>query len=157
LLLLVVPFQSAGLKVQADKQNVVASRLEGDWVPDPKVNARLKGNLQGIEALSFQSDPVVAGKIPAQYKKFLGAKRIYMAGKARIGDKEYPFLLIEHSGNPHLVFFRERDGNPMGDAESSNVMLAPARDRVNDLLLVGADFNNEPFRAFQRKERVSAR
>ncbi|MFQ5749907.1 MAG: hypothetical protein ACE5H3_10690 [Planctomycetota bacterium] len=113
-LLFAVLFQSAGLKGQPGRQNVVAGRLEGEWV-------------------------------------------ICMAGNATLGDKESPFILIEHSGNPHLVFFREREGDPMGDAESANVMLAPTRDRVNDLLLFGGDFNNEPFRAFQRKERVQAR
>jgi len=45
----------------------------------------------------------------------------------------------------------------MGDAESFNVMLAPARDRRNDLLFIGGDFNNQPFAAFERVERNAPR
>ena len=65
-------------------------------------------------------------------------------------DKEHVFVLIEHRGNPHLVWFREAGGDPLGDAESFNVMLAPAKDTANDLLFIGGDFNNQPFSAYKR-------
>ncbi len=55
-------------------------------------------------------------------------------------------------GNPHIFYFRERGGDPYGDSESYNVMLAPAKDRENDLLSVGGDFNNQPFVANARAE-----
>ena len=60
------------------------------------------------------------------------------------------FILITHRGNATVVYFRERDGDPMGDGESFIVMLAPAKDRAKDLLLTGGDFNNQPFSAFER-------
>ena len=41
----------------------------------------------------------------------------------------------------------------MGDAESFNLILAPAKDKANDLLFIGGDFNNEPFVAYQRIQR----
>ena len=38
----------------------------------------------------------------------------------------------------------------LGDAESFNVMFAVARQRQNDLLFIGGDFNNQPFAAYAR-------
>ncbi len=70
--------------------------------------------------------------------------------------KDYPFILIELFGNPHIVYFREREGDPMGDTESFNVMPASAKDKPNDLLFIGGDFSREPFAAYERKQRRNA-
>ena len=63
----------------------------------------------------------------------------------------HPFLLIAVHGNPHVLYFRERDGDPMGDGESFNLVLAPAREPASDLLFIGGDFNNQPFAAYDRQ------
>ncbi len=147
---------SGALEVQPDKDNVVASRLEGKWRIHPALTKRLTGTakLPRRESpygyVSFDGDPSVAGKIPAKYDEFLAEKNIYMAGMMNWGGKDYPFILIQVKGNPHVVYFRERDGDPMGDAESFNVILAPARSGANDLLFIGGDFNNQPFSAYER-------
>jgi len=140
----------AAFSVTADKENVVASRLEGDWQLHAELTKRLVGEERPAAQLAFKSDPEVAGKLPDKYEKFLGKKQIYMAGVVKLKGKEHPFILVEHKGNPHVIYFRERDGDPMGDAESSNVMLAPGKDKANDLLFVGGDFNNQPFSAYER-------
>ncbi|MBM4073184.1 MAG: hypothetical protein FJ271_30315 [Planctomycetes bacterium] len=146
----------AEIKVEPDKENVVASRLVGDWLLDAALTGRLARNAKvPAEAalVSFKSDPAVAAKLPAKYEKFLANRRVYLAGLMTLkGQKsrQHPFILIEHRGNPHIVWFRERDGDPLGDAESFNVMLAVARERQDDLLFIGGDFNNQPFRAFTR-------
>ncbi len=151
-----VPSLRGEVKVEPDKENVVASRLEGDWQPDPDLSQRLTGNENAAMIkliISFKSDPATAEKIPAKYEKFLANKQVYLAGILTIkGEKtrEHPFILIEHRGNPHVVFFRERNEDPFGDAESFNVMLARARERQHDLLFIGGDFNNQPFMAFSR-------
>ena len=67
-------------------------------------------------------------------------------------DKNYPFILTEFFGNPYLIYFRSKGNDPMGDTESFNLILAPAADPRNDLLFIGGDFNNQPFRAFMRVE-----
>ena len=138
----------AGLKVEPDKDNVVSSRLEGRWDVHSTISTQL-GRNRG-EAIEFSSDSSIAGKIPHKYNQFLEAKTIYMAGIFTMRGTEYPFLLIEHKGNPHIVYFRERDGDPLGDAESFNVMLAVAKETQNDLLFIGGDFNNQPFTAYNR-------
>jgi len=140
----------AAFSVTADKENVVAGRLEGEWQLHAELTRRLLGEERPAAQLAFKSAPEMAGKVPAKYEKFLDKKQIYMAGIVKLKGKEHPFILVEHKGNPHVVWFRERDGDPMGDAESANVMLAPAKDQANDLLFVGGDFNNQPFSAYER-------
>jgi hypothetical protein len=143
-----VPATWGQLTVQPDKENVVASRLEGPWEPDAELTKRLGGH--AIGKLTFTKDAGVAARIPAKFETFLKSKQIYMAGMMAGKGKQYPFVLIEHKGNPYIVFFRERDSDPLGDAESFNVMLAVAEDQQNDLLFVGGDFNNQPFSAYRR-------
>ena len=63
--------------------------------------------------MGFYADDKVVTKIPEKYEKFLADKTIYMAGIMKSGKDEYPFILIEHKGNPHIVYFRERDGDPL--------------------------------------------
>ena len=150
------PSVRAEIKVTPDKENVVASRLEGDWQLDVPLTKRLdtnEGGAEGGRAVSFKSDPTVAAKIPAKYEKFIGNRQVYLAGIMTFQDpkpREHVFVLIEHKGNPHVVWFRERDGDPLGDAESFNVMLAVAKESRRDLLFIGGDFNNQPFAAYAR-------
>lgn len=138
------------IKVEPDKENVVASRLEGDWQLDTAVTKHLtERDVKAGRTFSFKSDPSVAAKMP----KLPVDKRVYMAGIMTVKDgksREHLFILIENQGNPHVVWFRERGGDPLGDTESFNVMLAVARDRQNDLLFIGGDFNNQPFSAYTR-------
>ena len=147
---LVVVTAWAGQTVKLDKDNVTASRLEGKWIPDMTRAHIFK---LGNEPVEFKVDSKVPEKLPKKYDKFLGKKQIFLAGVMKWGNKEYPFVLITHSGNPHLVVFRERDGDPMGDAESSIVMLARAKEQKNDILFIGGDFNNEAFRVYKRSSK----
>jgi hypothetical protein len=153
---------AGSFKVKANKENVVAGRLEGRWHPQIPLTKRLLGERYQPEPatsssyISFSAEPSVVQKIPAKYKKFLKDKTIYMAGIMTRWGKDYPFILIELFGNPHIVYFREREGDPMGDTESFIVMLASAKDKPNDLLFIGGDFNNQPFAAYERKQKKSA-
>jgi hypothetical protein len=63
---------------------------------------------------------------------------------------DYPFILLNLSGNMTVLWFRERGGDPMGDGESFFVQLAPASEPEQDILLIGGDFNNQPFSALSR-------
>ncbi|MDP6380276.1 MAG: hypothetical protein QF662_02925 [Phycisphaerae bacterium] len=146
-------------KVTRDKENVVASRLEGTWRLHAKLTERLTGRKvrPGGKARGFifESDSAVAETIPEKYDKFLKGKQVFMAGTMRFlgrgaGAGARPFILIQYKGNPHIVYFMQRDGAPMGDAESFNLMLAVAKDKAKDLLFIGGDFNNQPFSAFER-------
>ncbi len=140
----------AGVQVKPEKENVVSSRLIGKWKTHASLSARLRGRPVRKETIMFAQDNSVAAKVPARYAEFLKNKQIYLAGIMTRNQKTYPFILSEHNGNPHLFYFRERDGDPMGDGESFNLVIAPAREKNRDLLFIGGDFNNQPFSAFER-------
>ncbi len=144
------------LPPQATEQNVVASRLAGAWKLEPGLTERLRGDVTGPGTMVFVADSDVKAKVPA---KFLDAAKregitidIRLAGYMEMGGTKHPFILATFHGNPHIFYFRERGGDPFGDSESFNVMLAPAKDRKNDLLFIGGDFNNQPFRAYARAD-----
>ena len=142
----------AGVEVKPEKENVVASRLIGKWKTHADFSSRLNGHAVREEAITFTQDASVATKVPDAYAEHLKSKQVYLAGKMTRNGKTYPFILTEYNGNPHLIYFRERNGDPMGDGESFNLVLAPAKDKGNDLLFIGGDFNNQPFSAFERVE-----
>jgi hypothetical protein len=133
----------ARFQVKREKENVVSSRLEGKWQLHVLLTKRLFGEdyqpslASSGRYVSFKTDLSVVQKIPAKYREFLDKKTIYMAGIMTWWRKVHPFILIEHCGNPHIVYFRERDGDPMGNEESFIVMLASAKDEANDLLFIG--------------------
>jgi len=144
----------AEFEVTPDKENVVASRLPGIWTADAASTERLTGRRpsgrSGRGTVEFSVDAKVAKAVPEKYAQFLKGRKIYIAGRMKRGRGEHPFILIEHRGNPHVVWFRERGGDPMGDAESFNVMLVRAGKEENDLLFIGGDFNNQAFSAYRR-------
>jgi len=146
----------AAQKVVPDKDNVVASRLEGDWVPDLELGERL--GTKAKETLSFKADVSALDRVPAGLLAYLKDKHVYLAGTvtiARLKDdasaQPMPAVVIESKGNPTLVCFRSRGGKEIDDSESGIVMLATAREKAKDIMFMGGDFNNEPMRAWRRK------
>jgi len=161
-LLMCLAMTPARLEVKENRENVVASRLEGEWQLHLPLTERLLGKRYGRAVkstapyISFESEESIVQEIPAKYEDFLKDKTIYMAGIMTRRPKEYPFILIELFGNPRIVYFREASGEPLGDAESFNLMLAPATHEANDLLFIGGDQSHEPFLAYERKQERSA-
>ena len=58
-----------------------------------------------------------------------------------------PFLLVQQSGNPKIVYYY-RDL----DSESFYIMMARAEDTMNDIFLTGGDANKQAFLAWKRIE-----
>jgi len=151
------------LQVQPDRQNVVASRLAGAWQTDSALTERLRGspgvndaNVEqgGARQIEFRSDPSIVEQVPQAMVDIIRSRiptlQIFMAGTVSLSGVDHPFILLNMSGNMTVVWFRERNGDPMGDAESFFVQLAPASEPQRDILLVGGDFNNQPFSALSR-------
>lgn len=137
--------------VTPDPENVTASRIIGTWQKHADLINRLTPKLHwGPDILTFELDPQITARIPQQHHKYLSAQPIYLAGNAHFDAKTYPYVLTTSHGNPHVVYFNPRDGNPLGDTESMNVFVARADDPLNDLLFVGGDFNNQPFNVYER-------
>lgn len=150
-----LPAQDAGngLVVQPDPENVVAAALLGDWTRDVELCRRL-GNRHGKERLEFRDDATVLAGVSLPIAEKLREQRIYLAGRMVRGDQEHAFLLTTMHGNPTLVWFRERDGDPMGDVETCNVSLARAEAKAADLLFVGGDSVAGSFGAYRRVSAV---
>ncbi|MGK0155097.1 MAG: hypothetical protein ACI9SE_002057 [Neolewinella sp.] len=137
------------LKVQPDRGNVLANSLVGSWVIDVELNQRL-GNRGKQPSLQFAADASVLAGVPAPIAKQLRTSRIYLAGTMTMADKKHAFLVTEKSGNPIIVWFRERGGDSMGDTESWHASLARAEVAQADLLFLGGDRNSESFAAYER-------
>ncbi|MFG0318408.1 MAG: hypothetical protein ACF8XB_14135 [Planctomycetota bacterium JB042] len=156
LALLTLPPSAADgpFRVTPDEACVVASRLTGTWVPDEALAGRL-GTTARFSRLEFTEDAAVAELVPERYLEFLRGKPITLAGSLAAtttgGKKQrHPFLLVGFGGNQNIVVFRERNGDAFGDGESFILTVVPAKERANDLLFTGGDFNNEPFKAYRR-------
>lgn len=152
---------AAELAVEPDKENVVASRLEGAWQPHQSLTKRLTGDVEPRAGelpfkgkFTFVSDPTVAEKIPDEYVKILTERklRIYLAGYIKTDGEARPFIVTNFRGNPHVLVWLDRDGDPFGNGESVNVMLAVADSKKNDLLFIGGDLNNQSFSAYERAD-----
>ncbi len=142
------------LTIRTDEQNVVAARLAGEWVPDEEIGARL--GTKPRTNITFEVDAGALDRVPARLTKGLSDRQLFLAGTVRTTSSEKPpkesvFVLVTSGGNPHLIYYRSRHGGEIDDAESSIVNLVPASDSKNDMLFMGGDFNNEPFRAWKRK------
>lgn len=103
------------LKVQPDRGNVLANSLVGSWVIDMELNQRL-GNRGKQPSLQFAADASVLAGVPAPIAKQLRTSRIYLAGTMTMADKKHAFLVTENSGNPIIVWFRERGGDSNGES-----------------------------------------
>jgi hypothetical protein len=142
------------LKFTKDKENVVSSRLSGSWIIEGALNLRLTGKdeVKDLKKVTFVGDDSVFDRLPGKYKKFLIKEQasVFMTGWMTFGKQKCPFFLVERKGNPHILFFLKVGDNVFGNGESFNVMMAVAEETENDLLFIGGDFNNQPFRAYRR-------
>lgn len=133
----------AVLKITETKENVVASAIDGSWKPKDEERKFTIEFTKNVEVLKILSK---------KYFKDFTSYKIYHAGYMTINEKgkstTHPFILTTIDGNPHLVFFRERNGDPIGDAES--FILFIARTKNGDRLFTGGDFNNESFVEYER-------
>ncbi|WP_026976847.1 hypothetical protein [Flavobacterium tegetincola] len=133
------------LTLTLTKENVVASAIDGHWKPKSE---------ESKFTLEFTNDVGVLKIISKKYYKDFTSYQIYHAGYMKINEKgkitTHPYIVTNINGNPHLVFFRERDGNPIGDAESFILFIARTKD--GDRLFTGGDFNNESFVEYERME-----
>ena len=64
----------------------------------------------------------------------------------KIFNLVYPFVLTNRFGNPQIVYFFLEDD----DGENMNVMMARAEYKMEDMLFIGGDENNQGFTAWKR-------
>lgn len=148
LLVSAVVVQNA-VALKENKQNVVASRLEGVWVLDEQTTHWL-GASKDVHGIVFVRDEKVAKAIPAKHADAL-AMDVYLAGTVQMDALTMPFVLTSQDGNPRVITFREVAGDRYAVLDGFNVMLCPALERSKDQLFVGGAKNDRPFAVFVRK------
>lgn len=135
------------LRYTHNRENIVASAIDGTW--------KLISSEDNYQ-LNFTEDTTVIDKISIEYYEVLKDFVIYNAGYMRSTRNSktttYPFILTAINGNPHLVYFRKTDSNPIGDSESFNLVIAKGASKNQDRLFTGGDFNNQAFKEFKRIE-----
>ena len=81
----------------------------------------------------------MAREVPREYQALFAGKRIYLAGRIDVAGRDvYPFLLVEHLGNPLLVYFVPAGPAVCAGEEAATVALVPAAKRADDLLILAA-------------------
>jgi len=147
------------LEVRPDVHNVTANSLVGSWERDVSLCERLGKNGADL-GYEFVDDPTVLGKIEPGLRQELKEHRVYLAGwmikHTKTSKIKRAYLLTAIAGNSTVLWFRERKGHPMGDAESFYVSVIRANDRRKDLLFIGGGFNNQSFEAFGRQKSLTA-
>lgn len=143
------------LRVQPDRACVVANHLAGAWVADADLTTRLGARPQ-FQRLEFKVDEAVLESVPAELTKPLAEMRIFQAGtlsatESNGGVSSFPYVLVSFQGNAHVVCFRAAHGGGLDDGESMLITAVPGKQREQDLLFAGGDFDNEPFKAFKRE------
>lgn len=139
-----------GLVVRPDPRNAVAQALVGTWRLDGTLGKRL-GGAGRIDRIEFRTDADVVGKVPAAIAAKLRELPLYQQGTMLMDGTVHPYLLTVIHGNPMIVWFRERDGDPMGDTESFLVAIARAKESSGDVLLLGGDTAETPMAAYGRE------
>jgi hypothetical protein len=150
----------AGIELHLEgPDNIIANLMEGSWVPDTDA---MGDEEPWIEELRFELDPTA---IPQAVMDALSERvgpevlPVYAIGNMTIVQgaetHHFPFMLTVLHGNPHVVFFQERDGDPFGDTESFNLMAWRTHDDElagpDDRLFLGGDFNNSAMQPLRRK------
>jgi hypothetical protein len=140
-------------RVQPSKNHVIAPRLAGVWEADPALREQLGASAR-TERVEFVPDERVLATIPAALLEPLANERIFQAGTLTMLESgktvSYPYLLVAHEGNPLVVLARSSAGGALDDLESSLLSVVPGKSAAQDLLFLGGDFANEPFRPFHR-------
>ncbi len=152
LLPLATPFAPQA-RVQPSTNHVIAPRLAGVWEADVELRERL-GASAWLERLEFVPDERVLATIPASLLEPLANERIYQAGTVTMVERgktsSYAYLLVTYEGNPMVILPRSREGGALDDLESGLLNVVPGKSAAQDLLFLGGDFANKPFRAFHR-------
>jgi len=83
-----------------------------------------------------------------------GALNLRLTGKDEVKDLKKVTFVADDSVFDRLPGKYKVGDNVFGNGESFNVMMVVAEETKNDLLFIGGDFNNQPFRAYRRVKKI---
>lgn len=139
--------------VKSDPLNVVESRIVGAWTMDTALTRKLDPNqpTNARTSLVFQSNPDAIGYLQSGSDRFKDL-RIYGAGVLQIdgANSTHPYLIYNENGNMKLFWCTPRGDDPIGVFETKTLQIAVARDRAQDVLILGGDTKGETSAAYGR-------
>jgi hypothetical protein len=134
---LLIPTQEGVVELDLlNKENVVASRLEGAWKASPDLTPGGVNPVPGELAFAYDREAVPEGALKKMAARAKTKLTVYALGKAtRIGKPgPAPFALTFWNGNPTLLLFEEENGDPFGKWSGCRVAFARAKDSKDDIL-----------------------
>ena len=157
---LAAPSSTLKLAMVPSPQNAVGANLVGTWELDDELNRKLGGaDPKERIQLVFTKDETVANEVPENFRELFAGKRIYLAGRMSIfrpiGEPTIcPYLLIEHLGNPMLVYFIPKKSDEWSCEEAATVGLLSGAKPEQDLLFIKPFENAKqaPAGGFRRAE-----
>jgi hypothetical protein len=154
-LLLLTGLCSAKPRVIDNPDNIMSTRLAGDWIYDQAISDSLGAESEPHE-LVFRLDNNAIDKIPARFDHFLESQEIYAVGYAEIPHSHREiahsiFFLVERHGTPALLLFYNHNNEEYGDATSAYIHLISGSHPNRDMLFLGGDVAGDAFLGFRRK------
>merc|ERR1712045_729790 len=145
-----LPLVRSQCQVEASRENVVSTQLEGSWIPDTNINSWLSPTISAeldIKEFKFYKNETVP--FP---EGVCNSLPVFLAGELTMVDLEgetevTSFILTVLEGNPHVT----RYSSHYDVLDSFNVMLARAENPQDDILFTGDDHNTEGFLAWKRQ------
>merc|ERR1711892_19546 len=147
----------ATCSISSVKDNMVATRLEGNWTFNGPFSARLSPDGMTSNApvgemiVSFTNNSSVLEDIPEDNCSFLKTNQleIYLAGTLEflhfeVGMMSHTYILTSMDGVPALIYWQG------GNAITNLLQVAPAILPQNDLIFLGEKSADKPFSVLER-------
>ena len=131
----------------------VAEQICGVWRLDSDLTEKVNGKRRELGDFVVSSDPAVASVIPDRVKTVIPhwESALLMTGHVEFLGKKHPCCIVAIRGAIHLVYFRPKGLDPLGDSESRYLVLVWGTTPADDVLFIGGDFANKKFSAFKRR------
>jgi hypothetical protein len=144
-----VAFQFAS--ASTTNENIIAARLEGRWVVDTDITARLDPDPAATppRSLEFARDDQVWKQLQQTYPRYQN-DAIYMAGTAILAGTKHWFVVMNKNGNALLMLFTPTRGQESGEPHQVFINMVCSREKAKDLLFLGGNLARESAVAYKR-------
>jgi len=135
----------------ASKENLLLSRLEGQWVINSEISYRLEPGRPTLapKTVEFAKSDKVLEQLRLLSPRFK-SDIVVMGGTMKMNGESHPFVIESEKGFSHLVILHPERGDPIGQIITAYICMAPARDTMKDLLFMGGNNPRESSAAFDR-------
>ena len=138
--------------VKADVENVAANRIIGAWTYEAVLSQRLDpAAAAGPTSMTFHYNEGVLPGLQAASDRFKD-RRIFSAGIADIDGQSHTYVLYNENGNMKIMWMTPRGDDPIGQFVVKTIQVGVARDRNNDLLMLGGDVRGEATKIYARSK-----